>query len=102
MLRDRSRSSATKAHTEDTKATTAMANETTFRWISSARTDVGCVRKINEDACLDRAEDGLWVVADGMGGHAAGDVASGRIIEQINAFRDSLPEIQPVKREMAA
>lgn len=45
-------------------------------WRSHARTDVGRVRTINEDACLDHNAAGLWIVADGMGGHAAGDVAS--------------------------
>ncbi len=52
----------------------------TLYWRSSARSDVGCVRKVNEDACLDSGKLGLWVVADGMGGHVAGDFASGSIV----------------------
>ena len=40
----------------------------------------GLVRHHNEDAYLDRAEIGLWVVADGMGGMTAGDVASNLIV----------------------
>ena len=55
-------------------------------WFSSARTDVGHVRKANEDSFLDAQEQGLWVVADGMGGHSRGDRASQSIIEKLHNF----------------
>ena len=48
-----------------------MPDSRSFRWTSASRTDVGNVRKVNEDALLDMSSHGVWVVADGMGGHAS-------------------------------
>ncbi|WP_425469747.1 PP2C family protein-serine/threonine phosphatase [Paraburkholderia unamae] len=55
-------------------------------WSSASRTDVGRVRALNEDACLDQPQRGLWAVADGMGGHTAGDLASGMIVRALGAI----------------
>lgn len=54
-----------------------------FEWISSSYSHVGCVRTLNEDACLELPDKQVWVVADGMGGHEAGDVASRTIVEYV-------------------
>jgi len=43
------------------------------------------VRQLNEDSYISRDEMGLWAVADGMGGHQAGDVASQQVTEQLGA-----------------
>jgi len=56
-------------------------------WFSYAATDVGHVRKTNEDAFLDSREHGLWVVADGMGGHSRGDRAAQEIIRSLQTFK---------------
>lgn len=56
-----------------------------WRFASAALSHAGTSRTVNEDRVLDRAAAGLWAVADGMGGHRAGDVAATRLIAALAA-----------------
>tara|TARA_R110001592_G_scaffold49482_4_gene154285 strand:+ start:6848 stop:7522 length:675 start_codon:yes stop_codon:yes gene_type:complete len=44
------------------------------------------VRNLNEDSILNVPESGMWAVADGMGGHSAGDVASQQVVSELEAL----------------
>lgn len=77
-----------------------MNEDTSFRWESAGRSEVGNVRELNEDAFLDLSARGLWIVADGMGGHEAGDVASHMVVDRLRnvvsseAFSDFVNDVE--------
>jgi protein phosphatase len=86
----------------------------TTRFCSAGRTETGNVRRRNEDAILVREDLGLWVVADGLGGHSAGDYASalivgrlgtlkreGSVYDFIEAIEDSLQQVNAELRDAA-
>ena len=64
-----------------------MNQKAPFSFYSAGSTDVGCVRKRNEDNILLLPEQGLWVIADGAGGHSDGHVASQLIVDNLKAFQ---------------
>ncbi len=77
----------------------SMSSSSPLRWSSAALTHVGMVRRLNEDAFLDHPTQGdhtgLWAVADGMGGHEAGDVASQLIISQLKQLPAAAADAGP-------
>ena len=60
-----------------------------MRYECVSRTHVGLARKINEDSVLVDSERGLWVVADGMGGHDAGEMASAMVTDALRCLPDA-------------
>jgi serine/threonine-protein phosphatase Stp1 len=74
------------------------------------KTHVGCRRKLNEDAVLACPDRRIWAVADGMGGHEAGEVASAMVVEALSrclpdspghyGARDALASLQDVNTRL--
>jgi len=63
---------------------------------TAGRTDVGCVRERNEDAFRVDDENRLYIVADGMGGHQAGDVAARMVVDLLPGVLANILAESPV------
>ena len=61
-----------------------------FLFETGAASDTGRVRDHNEDSFITKPESGIWVVADGMGGHDAGDFASQTITGEMDSVGFSI------------
>lgn len=85
-----------------------------MHWSSAADTHVGNFRHRNEDAVFSSSTNGIWLVADGMGGHNAGEYASEAITQSlsevtlsdnladcVDAIEDRLLEVNDHLREHA-
>ncbi len=71
------------------------------RLLAAGATDVGLWRTNNEDAYLVMPEAGLFALSDGMGGAAAGEIASGYFIETAQAaFSNPIPESEEIIHEL--
>ena len=57
-------------------------------------THIGHTRRVNEDALFVNEAEGLWLVADGIGGHGNGDKASAAVVEHVESYcqRNSVDE----------
>lgn len=69
-----------------------------WQWHSTAVTSVGRVRKINEDSYFDSPNEGIWAVADGMGGHWAGEVASKAVVDALS----TIPAVQDIDSSLSS
>lgn len=63
--------------------------EGSFRIESAGGSDTGRVRRLNEDSYLMRPDIGVWAVADGMGGHDAGDFASQTLVAELDRLAEA-------------
>ena len=74
------------------------------RFVASAAfvSHPGAVRTVNEDSYLDASDIGVWCVADGMGGHEGGDIASQMVVDGLSALVPGPSIVKQASQRLAA
>ncbi len=75
-----------------------MGNTPPYLFNSAGITHRGCVRDVNQDALLARPAIGLWLVADGVGGHEHGEKASRLLVDTVASLSPDTPEFPEAVR----
>lgn len=73
-----------------------------LRYQSAALSHVGNVRELNEDAFCDHTSNGVWCIADGMGGYDAGEVAAAMVTDAVTQAASTLEDNPSLQQKVDA
>lgn len=90
---------------QKTMNTPSSSSNPGYAYDSAGLTHPGNARTVNQDALLERPDLGIWLVADGVGGHSHGEWASRAVVDAVNGLRPEdlhLGQVEAVRQRLAA
>ncbi|MGL4494563.1 MAG: PP2C family protein-serine/threonine phosphatase [Beijerinckiaceae bacterium] len=77
---------------------TNRVHQPALKFETGEATDAGRVRKVNEDSLISRPDFGMWAVADGVGGHEAGQLASSTVTQYLDSLGHPVSHADQIAR----